>query len=163
MSGISVPEFLDVLKPQLEAHADLLALTPVPKIYTAWPTLDYSVTDSVICGYDTRSPREPSSLGKNRVDELAVLDSSVRVMRAGAGEVVVKEARDRAKLIVTAVDNSLRTNHPELAGADDDVLWSRIGSYELAQFPDPGGGDPAVPLRICVVEFEIIYRARVAV
>ena len=47
MSGISAPEFLDLLKIQLEARADLLALDPVPTVFTAWPTVDFSITDSM--------------------------------------------------------------------------------------------------------------------
>ena len=163
MSGISVPEFLDVLKPQLEVRSDLLALSPVPTVYTAWPTIDFSITDSIILGFSGRSTREPAAVGRNRLDESPVLDSQVRIMRAGAGEVVVKAARDRAKTIVASVDNELRTNHPELAGANDDVLWSRVGTYEFAQFPAPAGGDPDVPLRVFVMDFEILYVARVDV
>lgn len=163
MSGISAPEFLDLLKIQLEARADLLALDPVPTVFTAWPTVDFSITDSIITGYLVTAPREPAAVGRNRVDETVGIDAQVRVMRAGAGEKIVKVARDRATLIVAAVDNELRTNHPELAGANDDVLWSRIADYELAQFPDPAGSDPPVPLRICVLTFTILYVARVDV
>ena len=161
--SISVPEFLDVLKPQLEARADLLALEPVPTVVTAWPTIDFSITDTIILGFSGRSAREPAAVGRNRIDEAPIVDSQVRIMRAGAGEVVVKAARDRAQTIVDLVDNELRTNHPELAGANDDVLWARIGTYEWAQFPAPAGGSPDVPLRVFVLDFEIIYVARVAV
>lgn len=160
MPLISPPEFLDLLKTQLEARADLLALTPLPTVYTAWPTIDYSITDAIILGYDARAPRDPESLGRNRLDEQVTLDSQVRVMRSGAGEAKAKICRDRAALIVAAVDNELRTNHPELAGADDHVLWARIGSYTMSQFPDPGGEGGA--MRVAVIEFEAIYRARIA-
>ena len=163
MSGISAPEFLDLLKPQLEARSDLLALDPIPSVFTAWPTADFSVTDSIILGYLVTAPREPAAVGRNRVDETVVIDGQVRTMRAGAGEEIVKVARDRATSIVASVDNELRTNHPELSGPNDDVLWSRIADYELAQFPDPAGSDPPVPLRICVITFSILYVARVDV
>lgn len=155
----SIFEFKDLLKPQLEARGDLSVLDPVPTVYTVWPVLDYSVSDAIILGYTARATRTPAAVGRNRVDEEPELDCQIRVMRAGAGEVVGKAARDRAAILIAAVDNELRTNHPELSGADDHTFWARISDYEPDEFPDPG--DAA--LRICVITFQILYKARVSV
>ncbi len=163
MSGVSAPEFIDKFKILLDARGDLAALDHPPKVYTHWPTADYSTTDEIIIGYSIRSPREPAAVGRNRVDETPIVDSQIRILRAGAGEEVAKAARDAGKVLITAVDHELRTNHPELADLNDDVLWARIGTYDIDQFPDPGRGEPPVPLRVCVYTFEIHYRARVAV
>ena len=158
MAGISAPEFVDVLKVALDARADIIALDPRPVVYSYWPSADYSITDAIILGYEGRSgPRTPGELGPNSIDEEPILDSLIRVMRAGAGEDVAKSARDRARAILLIVDNELRTNHPELAGADDWVMWARVGAYDYKQFPDPGA---ETPMSVYLLEFEILYRAR---
>ena len=162
MTALAAPEFLDLLKPAIEARGDIQALDPVPTVYTHWPTIDWSVSDSIILGYDVSATIEPAAVGRNRVDEDATLDSQIRIMRAGAGETIAKNARDRAKALYQAVDNELRSNHPELVGANDDIMWARCGSYELAQFP-MDIGSASVSTRVAVVTFQIIYKARLAV
>lgn len=161
MSGFSVPEFLDLFKTQLDARGDLAALTPDVRTFTFWPTFDPSVTDAIIVGYDATATVTPAAIGRNRVDEDVTLRCQIRVLRPGAGETQAKAARDRAQTLYAAVDNELRTNHPELAGPDDDVQYARCGSYDLAQFPTEVGDTP-IPVRAAVLEFEAIYRARVA-
>lgn len=162
MSALSGPEFVDLLKPALAVRVDFAALNPLPVVYTAWPTLDYSVFNAIILGYDMKGSVTPAAVGRGRVDEDAVLDCQLRVIKPGAGDAKAKEARDAAKVLYQMVDNELRSNHPDLAGADNQVLWARCANYELAQFPH-NYGKPAVPSRVCVVDFEIHYKARLAV
>jgi len=158
MTASSAPEFLDLLKSGLEARADLAALTPTPVVYTTWIDADYSITDAIVIGYSGRSgPRNAAELGPNSVDEEPTLDSQIRVMRAGAGQTVADKARDRAHSILDKVDNELRTNHPELTTGSNFVMWARVGLWDYDAFPDPGS--PA-PLRVYVLQFEILYRAR---
>ncbi len=158
MTASSIPEFLDLLKTGLDARSDLDALDPSPKVFTTWIDADYSITDTILVGYSGRSgPRTAAELGPNSIDEEPTLDSQIRVMRAGAGEDVATEARDRAHAILDAVDNELRTNHPELSTGSNFVMWARVGLYTFEAFPDPGS--PA-PLRVYILPFEILYRAR---
>lgn len=160
--GLSAVEFVDLAAAQIAARGDVQAFDPPVEVLTAWPSADRSTSDRIILAVDISATVEPGAVGRNRQDESVTVVCQIRVFRPGAGVTVESSARDRVVELYRTVDNEMRTNHPELAGPDDDVMFARCGSYELQQWPTPGG-DPDVAGRWAVAEFDLIYRARVAV
>jgi hypothetical protein len=147
-----------ILKTALEARASLLALPdPAVTVVAHWPTLDVSITDSIILGYFGRFTNAPVAVGRRRFDEENELDCQIRVIRAGAGDDKQVEADDRVLAILAEVDEQLRDGLTDPASGELTKLW--IQSGEFAGFPSEVG-EPSVHVRISVVEFVIGFTAR---
>jgi len=160
MSGWTVPEFLDGMKAKLEASTELAALdAPAVNVFTAEPSISVSSSDMIVLGFEASDDDEPAALGNNTRDERQIISCYIQVMRPGAGEVVAKEARDRAADILHIVDEIVRTDPPAVG---DTAYAMSIGRREFSQFPAEVG-DSSTPVRACGVQFTINYRARTSV
>lgn len=154
MADWTAPDFLDKLETALNARSGITSLTPAVRILTYDPSIDEPLTDAIIIGHTVSDTNEPAAVGQGRYEETVSVQCEIRVIRPGAGSTPAKEARDRAKNLLGEIDNELRTTLPAVG---DQTIRAHVASRDMSQFAYHGG---AVPVRVCLIEFTIEYRAR---
>jgi len=151
----TIPDFLDELADQLEQRPNLAGATPPIKVVTYFPSPKEDTGDVIILGHTTNTEMEPAALGNRRYQQPNIVSSEIRVVRPGSGERVAMEARDRAALMLTEVHLQLKEDPPNVG---DQTISAHIANAEMLQFPSESG---AVPVRVCLIAFDINYEARV--
>ncbi|MFP5330927.1 MAG: hypothetical protein ACLGHX_00975 [Acidimicrobiia bacterium] len=155
MSSWTAPEFMDELATAVAARSGITALTPKVRVLTYWPSADESITDALIL-YAAEDTAEHTVMNPSTKpqDEEVNVEGEIRVARAGAGSTVAKACRDRAMTILNELDAQLRTAPPAVG---QQTLRARLAGRRMDQFPSESGN---APVRVCLVNFTISYRAR---
>lgn len=155
MSSFTGPEFIDELVTALEGNSDLTALTsPVVNVFGYYPSVSEDSGDSLIIGHTVSDNNDPAAMGQKRFKEAVTVACEIRIIRAGAGKVVAKAARDRAAAIMSVVHEQLTTGFPNVG---DQTISARATNRELLQFPSESG---TTPVRVALLAFDIEYEAR---
>lgn len=153
----TVPEWLDSMKSKIEADATVSAMEPDVEVYTAEPSAQVMTSDIIVLGYEGNdNDEEGVPLGQGSRDETQLIKCYVQVVRPGAGETIAKEARDDAASIIRAVDGILRSSPPSVGSQ---TYATKLAARDFAQFPSEVGSS-STPVRVCVIQFDIQYRAR---
>lgn len=155
MADWTAPAFIDSFVAQLAARTGITSLTdPTVTVIDYWPGDTENLGDVIIVGYSAADTNEPAAIGQGRYEETVTLSCHIRVVRPGAGTTVAKTARDRAAGLLGEVDNQLRTTFPEVG---DQTIAASVTRRQMDQFPSTAGG---TGVRVCVIEFDVEYRAR---
>lgn len=161
MSVWTVGAFIDQLKTLLEARVEITALTPAVAVVDGWDDLGSGHSDTILLGFEAEGGQQVESMKPTpRYEEDNEINCAIRVLRpesADPANPAIKTARDRALLIAGEVSEQLRTAAPTVG---EQPMNQRIDNWSLAQFPSPVA---AAPGRVCVVAFEITYKARTSV
>jgi len=152
----TAPDFVNQLVVALRARSAVVALADPPvRVLDYWPSPDEVITDAVIIGHEVSDTSESAALGNRRRTESVDVDGEVRVVRPGGGPVIAKAARDRAAVLLGELDDQLRDDWPDVG---DQTEMAELASRRMLQFPSTA--DSGTPVRVCVVEFTVRYRAR---
>ena len=144
-------------KDALAAQIDLSGLMdPTPRIVTYWPSPDEIDTDLLIVGWEASDDNEQITLaaGQSKYQEAVVLGCAALVVRVN-GDGAVGLARDRAEELLARVDTQVRNNKPSVG---IQTISAAVTNRRSVEAPDSAGEN--VPTRVCVIEFDVTYRAR---
>lgn len=124
MSTTTAPAFLDAFRTQLLARGGLAGVT----VWTAHPGDDLGTEDIVF--HTVTGDQQPQSFSSphNR-EEIYQVAGFIFCLKPGAGETVIKQARDRATAILAEVENQMRTD-PTAAGS---ILFGQLQDHKLLQ------------------------------
>ena len=149
-STSTFPGYLDALCAALKLRDALI--TPAVTVHSA-PLADDAKLNEVVEFIGADDDIEWVALGARKQDESYVITGHIFVVRAGAGDLVAKDARDRANTVLgeiraTITDNEAGTNFG-VAG----VLFSRVSQAKWVQYANDDG-------RVCSIQFTIAVKAR---
>lgn len=150
-SVTSVGTFLDKFRDALASRAGLSGVN----IYTA--PVDYVSLgpESILFAFEAASSDYEYYFPPRQVDETYQVKGGIWIVKTGAGESVIKEARDRALALLEEVQDQLAVSSATTAlslaalGVDD----ARITSWTIEQYAIDGGRD-------CRVSFTVECRAK---
>lgn len=157
--------FKRALATAVAARSGITSLTPALVIRTDFPSLDEPITDSIVIGYRLEDQVERPTLTSDAagppLDEEVEVFCQVRTARPGAGETVAQLAEDRARVIIAEIDDELRGMSLSALSSTvgGQVFWARIRERSSILL-DRRSGD--TPMKVCLVQFRIRYRARTA-
>lgn len=153
----TAPDFKQKIVTQLEQNAALAQLVPAVRVLTYSPSIDESITDLIAIGYEYSDDTEAIALNAatNPYDEVVDVRCGIRVVRPGAGREASEAAEERAVELLAAVSTEVQTNRPTVG---NQTLKASVTDRRAEIFPYQTG--KGVPVRVCVIEFSITYRAR---
>ena len=153
----TAPDFKQKLVTQLEANAALAVLDPAPKILTYSPSVDEPLTDMIAVGYEYSDDTEAIALNSstNPYDETVTVRCGIRVVRPGAGSSASEAAENRAVALLAAVSTEVQKNRPAVG---NQTLSARVTDRRAEIYPYKSA--KGMPVRVCVIEFSVVYRAR---
>jgi hypothetical protein len=151
-SVTTVGTFLDTLRTQLTARGGLAGVA----VFTG-PVDNLSIgKEAVVFSVEETSTRyEYRTVPMAEVTEEYNVEGRIWIVKAGAGETVIKAARDRALAILEQVADELAAHNATTAatvaalGVDD----ARIDGWSLSQLVIDGGRD-------CRISFNVRVRAK---
>ena len=153
----TIAEFCDELVTALEGLSTITALTPLPEVRTSIPSLEEGIADYIVIGFEASDQEKGQvALGFHGHDEEVLLGCLVGVIRSGGGETEAKQARDRALLIVSIIDEYLRETGVNVG---TQTLRQVLANRDLETFPTTIGDNEST-VRVARVRFDIDYRAR---
>ena len=141
-------------KRQLAALVEA-AVPSSTRVITYFPSPEEPITETVIVGHSINDDLEAVALGNKRFDEAVNLECQIRVARPGAGQTPADEAEDAAAALLAVLDSALRTDPPTVG---NQTLRASVASRDAALFAFQASD--GVPLRVCLVDFVVSYRAR---
>lgn len=145
MGTSTVPIVLDRLKTLLESRTGLTQV----EVTTAGMA-DNTKPESIQLGIRVTSTQEFATTGADHGrHEYYIIHGAIQIKKAGAGETVAKEARDRAYAIYKEVEDTVRED-PSIGLTS--VLKAQVNSADLDQY----AGDRA---RNAVLDFQIDVHA----
>lgn len=148
-----------VTKVNVAIAAAIPAYAPDPRVVSYFPSPDEDNGDSVAIGWNMTDDTEYVALGEQQPqDEEVVVSCRVNVTRPGAGETVAQAAEARAAELMGEVDNVIRTDPPSVGVQTFRSRLTNRNSVSMAWLIGPIG--ESVPARRCVIEFDVVYRAR---
>lgn len=170
MSGITVQAtafavLLDHLKINLEARLAALAVSePDPtladvEVHTAITRFDESGEAIEFGTADTDGEADWINIGNQRREEKGRIGGLIWIVKPGSGEEVIKEARDRAVLLLNIVATELRANPGQWLtsqSVDSAVRVAAIARLRPVQAPTNDG-------RHMGIEFTIEYEQRLPI
>lgn len=148
-------ELVDDLQAAVAARPGITGLTPLPQVRVSIPAADEPWADLIVLGVDASDTKEPVAIGTDRHDEEVSVTCYTQAIRYGSGETEAKAARDRANLLLSEVDDEIRTNPPTVG---DQQLRMKVTErdYKALPWEDSNGAT----LRLAQISFTIDYRAR---
>lgn len=147
-------DFKRDLADAVATRAGITGLTPTVRVLTYFPSPDEPLTDAVIVGHTLSDTKEKVTVGGHRHDETVQVECQVRIARPGAGQDVASSAEDRAETILAEIDDEVRTNAPSVG---NQTLTANLSDRTSSLFSWDTGD---VPLKVCIVEFTVTYKAR---
>lgn len=143
------PGLLDALKTRLEARAGLANVT-----IATGPLGDETPLEAIVF-FSINGDQDWAQIGKaalgagSRRDTYTV-EGAIWIAKPGAGELVIKQTRDRAAAVLGELENELRAD-PSVAGA---VRTCQLTGVAMEQGMDDQG-------RWCQVSFQLGAMARI--
>jgi hypothetical protein len=144
-----------VIKVNAAIAAAMPAYNPVPKVVSYFPSPDEDNGDSMAIGWNMTDDTERIVLGEQqRQEEFVIVSCRVNVTRPGAGETIAQQAEGRAAELMAEVDQVVRTDPPSVGDQSWGYRITNRNSVSMAWFLD------TTAARRCVIEFDVVYRAR---
>lgn len=146
----SIPAFLDALKALLDARAGLIG-PPLVTVSTGDLGTETPREAIVLYGTPTAEREEVGMRGPAgfSYDHNVTVAGAIWIVKAGQGETVIKQARDRAFAVLNEVDATL--------AASPSVSSTCYFAAVTADVLEQGANDDG---RWCQISFTITYRAR---
>ena len=150
------PDFLDSLVTKCEADPTLNGYSPTVSVYDYWPSQQEPLTDALILGYRITDDSEWSATGQLRGEDTVRVECAIECLRAGAGRIPARAARQQVRDILQRVHEIVRDDRPVVG---EQTIVAKLVSRDMQQYPVEIG-DGKTPARVCSVEFVIGYTAR---